>query len=227
MASQGLSSLQLLITGLVLSRSQIAGSILFCFPPPTPQGFLGPPVTNYMLLYSTSLYKIIACASGGRKKMSPLSGGGGGGKQNRSNFFIYSVLKKIACAPGGHKRFILTKLGGGQNKIQIDCTIHTKNSCFQCFGRFLRGIIIWRNQGKYVHRYGSSPKWPLIRPILEYFPDVPSSLAQSISRFLCRCWIFSVYAPPPYFMCPPVTEHVLLLSKSLCKIMARASGWCK
>ena len=33
--------------------------------------------------------------------------------------------------------------------------------------------------------------------------------------------------PPPYIMRPPVTEHVLLLSKSLCKIMARASGGCK
>ena len=55
---------------------------------------------------------------------------------------------------------------------------------------------------------------------------------------LCRDWliqmahtpngakvrrIFSVCAPPP----PPVTEHVPLHSKSLCKNMARASGGCK
>ena len=39
-------------------------------------------------------------------------------------------------------------------------------------------------------------------------------------------WIFSVCAPQ-YVMCPPVTEHVPLHSKSLCKNIARASGGCK
>ena len=43
--------------------------------------------------------------------------------------------------------------------------------------------------------------------------------------------IFSVCAPPPpppqYVMLPPVTEHVSLHSKSLCKNIARASGGCK
>ena len=33
--------------------------------------------------------------------------------------------------------------------------------------------------------------------------------------------------PPPIRYAPPVTEHVSLNSKSLCKNMARASGGCK
>ena len=36
-------------------------------------------------------------------------------------------------------------------------------------------------------------------------------------------WIFSVCAPQ-YVMRPPLTEHVPLNSKSLCKNIARASG---
>ena len=39
-------------------------------------------------------------------------------------------------------------------------------------------------------------------------------------------WIFSVCAPQ-YVMLPPVTEHVSLHNKSLCKNIARASGGCK
>ena len=42
----------------------------------------------------------------------------------------------------------------------------------------------------------------------------------AISR---QFWIFSVCAPQ-YVMRPPVTEHVPLHSKSLCKNIARASG---
>ena len=38
--------------------------------------------------------------------------------------------------------------------------------------------------------------------------------------------IFSVGAPQ-YFLRPPVTEHVPLDSKSLCKNNSRASGGCK
>ena len=55
-------------------------------PPPM---FFTPPVTNYILLYSTLLCKKIARAPVGRKKYKPtkLGGGGGGGRggnQNRS-----------------------------------------------------------------------------------------------------------------------------------------------
>ena len=35
------------------------------------------------------------------------------------------------------------------------------------------------------------------------------------------------FVPPQYVMRPPVTEHVSLHSKSLCKVIARASGGCK
>ena len=35
------------------------------------------------------------------------------------------------------------------------------------------------------------------------------------------------FVPPQYVMLPPVTEHVSLHSKSLCKNIARASGGCK
>ena len=50
-----------------------------------------PPVTNYMLLYSTLLHKKIACAPGGVKNISPLSWGMA--KQNRSEIstFIFSI----------------------------------------------------------------------------------------------------------------------------------------
>ena len=35
------------------------------------------------------------------------------------------------------------------------------------------------------------------------------------------------FLPPQYVLLPPVTEHVSLHSKSLCKNIARASGGCK
>ena len=35
------------------------------------------------------------------------------------------------------------------------------------------------------------------------------------------------FVPPQYVMLPPVTEHVSLHCKSLCKNIARASGGCK
>ena len=38
---------------------------------------------------------------------------------------------------------------------------------------------------------------------------------------------FPFVPPPQYVMLPPVTEHVSLHSKSLCKNIARASGGCK
>ena len=57
-------------------------SDLFCSPPSV---FYAPPVTNYMLLYSTFLCKKIARAPGGRKKYKPTKLGGGG-EQNRYKF---------------------------------------------------------------------------------------------------------------------------------------------
>ena len=44
--------------------------------------------------------------------------------------------------------------------------------------------------------------------------------------FQNRYGIFYVCAPQ-YVMLPPVTEHVSLHSKSLCKNIVRASGGCK
>ena len=55
-------------------------SDLFCF---GPQCFLLPPITNYMLLYSTLLCKNIARAPGSYKRFV-LTKLGGGAKQNRS-----------------------------------------------------------------------------------------------------------------------------------------------
>ena len=51
------------------------GSVLL---PPPPQCFLRPPVTNYMLLYSTLLCKKIARAPGGHKRFMLTKLGGGG-----------------------------------------------------------------------------------------------------------------------------------------------------
>ena len=48
-----------------------------------PNVFYEPPITNYMLLYSTLLCKKIARAPGGHKRFV-LTKPGGGGKQNRS-----------------------------------------------------------------------------------------------------------------------------------------------
>ena len=39
--------------------------------------------------------------------------------------------------------------------------------------------------------------------------------------------LFRVCPPPQSTVCAPVTEHVPLHSKSLCKNIARASGGCK
>ena len=66
---------------------------LFCF---APQCFLSPPVTNYMLLYSTLLCKKIARAPGGHKKfMLTKLGGGGGAKHNRSRFIKFVHFNQI------------------------------------------------------------------------------------------------------------------------------------
>ena len=51
-----------------------------------PPLFFAPPVTNYMLLYSTLLCKKIARAPGGREKYKLTKVGGGGAKHSRSNF---------------------------------------------------------------------------------------------------------------------------------------------
>ena len=45
--------------------------------------------------------------------------------------------------------------------------------------------------------------------------------------FLIGSFPFVPPPPPQYVMRPPVTEHVPLHSKSLCKNIARASGGCK
>ena len=52
-----------------------------------PQCFLWPPVTNFILLYSTLLCKKKARAPGGHKKFVLTKLGGGGGEQNRSRIF--------------------------------------------------------------------------------------------------------------------------------------------
>ena len=56
---------------------------LFRFGPPV---FFMPPVTNYMLLYSTLLCKKIARTPGGHKRfmLTKLRGGGGGGGEAES-----------------------------------------------------------------------------------------------------------------------------------------------
>ena len=76
----------------------------------------------------------------------------------------------------------------------------------------------------------------------DFFPKNPSlknavffnvGVAGSIfTGQICFRWliIFSdlfLLCPPQYVMLPPVTEHVSLHSKSLCKNIARASGGCK
>ena len=73
-------------------------SDLFCFALPHPSVFYAPPppVTNYMLLYSTLLckYSTLLCkkarapGGGGRKKYKPTKLRGGGGGQNRKIPFI-------------------------------------------------------------------------------------------------------------------------------------------
>ena len=50
--------------------------------------------------------------------------------------------------------------------------------------------------------------YPLFAPIKKIFGSFP-------------------FVPPQYVMLLPVTEHVSLHSKSLCKNIARASGGCK
>ena len=70
-----------------MSLLRIFGSILF--PPPV---LLTPPVTNYMLLYSTLLCKQIERAPGGHKKYElNVGGGGGGGLGNRIDPNILKV----------------------------------------------------------------------------------------------------------------------------------------
>ena len=65
--------------------------LLFCPPPPPPSVFT-PPVTNYMLLYSTLLCTKIARAPGGVKNISSLRWGG----QNRIDPIFVSKLKIIS-----------------------------------------------------------------------------------------------------------------------------------
>ena len=62
-------------------------------PPPPPQCFLWPPVTNYMLLYSTLLCKKIARAPGGHKKFRLTKRGGGGGRNriDPNNEYIMNI----------------------------------------------------------------------------------------------------------------------------------------
>ena len=56
---------------------------------PSPQCFLRPPVTNYMLLYSTLLCKRIARAPGVVKNISSLRWGGG---DRIDPMFVYVCL---------------------------------------------------------------------------------------------------------------------------------------
>ena len=46
----------------------------------------------------------------------------------------------------------------------------------------------------------------------------------SFSISITTMWGYFLFLPPPSTLCSPVTDHVLLHSKSLRKNMARASG---
>ena len=65
---------------------------IYSVSPPPPQCVLRPPVTNYMLLYSTLICKKIARVPGGRKKYKLIKLGG----QNRIDpIFLYVLFHLI------------------------------------------------------------------------------------------------------------------------------------
>ena len=69
-----------------------------------------PPVTNYMLLYRTLLFKKITRAPGGRKNISLLSWGGGGGAGGQNRIYPDFLCNGTCSVTGGsltycgHKR---------------------------------------------------------------------------------------------------------------------------
>ena len=99
-------------------------SDLFCF---GPQCFLWPPVTIYMLLYSTLLCMKIARAPGGHKKLMLTKLGGGGRNRIDPINLVGNLSRSVKSGPppsnytshyghimgGGGIRYMTAKLGEG------------------------------------------------------------------------------------------------------------------
>ena len=101
----------------------------------------------------------------------------------------------------------------------------------ESFDRYLREQqTVKYSPGKQLKRSGFVTGYLIVYFELDAeASNIVSCEGSDISFAFCIVFLdqFHLCPPPPVRYAPPVTEHVSLNSKSLCKNMARASGGCK